>query len=174
MGVHSLVTGLNGAGKTLYTVATKLRDVPNQTIEYRGEKINRRLVVGGIRDLLIEHEMMDVPELDPESWRDEWADKKREPGTEPVDDVLCTILNWWLWCKPGDVIVVDECQRVFRPMPSGKRVPMFINKLETARHYGVEFIYLTQHPQLLHVNVRKLCGPHEDVRRIFGSNRVMV
>lgn len=174
MGVHSLVTGLNGAGKTLYTVATKLRDVPKQTVEYRGEKITRRLVVGGIRDLLIEHEMMDVPELDPESWRDEWADKKRDPGTEPHEDVLCSILNWWLWCKPGDVIVVDECQRVFRPMPSGKRVPMFINKLETARHYGVEFIYLTQHPQLLHVNVRKLCGPHEDVRRIFGSNRVMV
>lgn len=53
MGVHSLVTGLNGAGKTLYTVATKLRDVPKQTIEYRGEQIKRRLVVGGIRDLLI-------------------------------------------------------------------------------------------------------------------------
>lgn len=174
MGVHSLVTGLNGAGKTLYTVATKLRDVPKQTVEYRGEQINRRLVVGGIRDLLIEHDMMDVPELDPESWRDEWADKKRDPGTDPIEDAPCSILNWWLWCKPGDVIVVDECQRVFRPMPSGKRVPMFINKLETARHYGVEFIYLTQHPQLLHVNVRKLCGPHEDVRRIFGSNRVMV
>ena len=174
MGVHSLVTGLNGAGKTLYTVATKLRDVPKQKVEYRGEKINRRLVVGGIRDLLIEHDMMDVPELDPETWRDEWADKKRDPGTEPIEDAPCSILNWWLWCKPGDVIVVDECQRVFRPMPSGKRVPMFINKLETARHYGVEFIYLTQHPQLLHVNVRKLCGPHEDVRRIFGSDRVMV
>ncbi len=174
MGVHSLVTGLNGAGKTLYTVATKLRDVPKQTVEYQGENVKRRLVVGGIRDLLIEHDMMDVPKLDPETWRDEWADKIREPGTDAQEDVLCSIFNWWLWCKPGDVIVVDECQRVFRPMPSGKRVPMFIEKLETARHYGVEFIYLTQHPQLLHVNVRKLCGPHEDVRRIFGSNRVMV
>lgn len=194
MGVHSLVTGLNGAGKTLYTVATKLKPLSEATINYQGRDIPRRLVIGGIPDLLIPHELMEVPELDPESFYDEWATVERERGQDAVEfvrkegkgyvacaagdqgaePIVCSALNWWAWCQPGDVIVIDECQRLFRPMASGRRVPKFISRLETARHYGVEFIYLTQHPQLLHVNLRNLVGPHEDVRRIFGSSRVMV
>lgn len=172
-GVHSLVTGLNGHGKTLYTVAEKLRPLVGTTIEYKDQQIERRLVIGGIRNLLLPHELMEVPAIDPETWKDEWRDHKREPG-EPPHDVLCTAVNWWLWCMPGDVIVIDECQRLFRPMASGRRVPMFIEKLETARHYGVQFVYITQHPQLLHTNVRNLVGPHEHVRRIFGASRTVV
>ena len=174
MGIHSLVTGLNGAGKTLYCVSDKLLPTSKATFEYRGVKVPRRLVVGGIRELLIPHELMEVPEIDPESWVDSSAKLVREPG-QPVDpEVVMSITNWWLWCLPGDLIVVDECQRVFRPMAAGRRVPMFISKLETARHYGVEFLYLTQHPQLLHSNVRKLVGPHEDVRRVFGGKRTVI
>lgn len=176
MGVHTLVTGLNGSGKTLYCVATKLRGLSEQTFEYRGETLNRRIVQGGINGLMIDHELMYVPsvEIDPETFVDQWKAELREPGTPAREGVPVEIFNWWLWCKPGDLIVVDECQRVFRPMPSGRRVPMYISKLETARHYGVEFLYMTQHPTLLHQNVRKLVGPHEDIRRIFGSGRVMV
>lgn len=201
MGVHTLVTGLNGAGKTLYTVATKLRPLSEATINYQGRDIPRRLVIGGIPDLLLPHELMEVPEIDPETFFDEWATVIRERSQPPVrfvrrttvhdksgaqgyvaceeedqgaEPIVCSAVNWWAWCMPGDVIVIDECQRLFRPMASGRRVPKFIARLETARHYGVEFIYLTQHPQLLHVNVRNLVGPHEDVRRIFGTHRVMV
>lgn len=201
MGVHNLVTGLNGHGKTLYVVATKLRPLADATVIYKGREIPRRLVNGGIPQLLLDHELMEVPTIDPEVFADEWATVVRAPGDPavkfvrrvvvnpksqamgwvvcaPEDDGaepnLCTALNWWTWCEPGDVIVIDECQRLFRPMASGRRVPMFIAQLEVARHYGVEFIYMTQHPQLLHVNVRNLVGPHEDVRRVFGSARCMV
>lgn len=174
MGIHELVTGLNGAGKSLYTVAEKLRPLVGTTVQYKGNPIPVRLVVGGIRDLLLPHEIMDVPELDPEGFVDEFKDQRREPGTPAREDVVCSILNWWLWCQPGDVIVVDECQRVFRPMASGRRVPMFVSKLETARHYGVQFVYVTQHPQLIHTNVRNLVGPIEDVSRVFGGSRTLV
>jgi zona occludens toxin (predicted ATPase) len=75
---------------------------------------------------------------------------------------------------PGDVIVVDECQRAFRPFASGRRIPKFIEKLETARHYGVQFVYITQGPALIHKNVRDLVGPHEHVRRVFGTSQTFV
>ncbi|MBB4842212.1 zona occludens toxin (predicted ATPase) [Paucibacter oligotrophus] len=201
MGVHHLITGLNGAGKTLYTVATKLLPLSKSTINCQGADIPRRLVVGGIPDLLIPHELMEIPELDPEIFVDEWASVIRERGQPAVrfvrraivnektgamgyvacdedaqgaEPIVWSALNWWAWCQPGDVLVIDEAQRLFRPMASGRKVPKFVARLETARHYGVEFIYLTQHPQLLHTNLRNLVGPHEDVRRVFGSSRVMV
>lgn len=75
---------------------------------------------------------------------------------------------------PGDLIVVDECQRLFRPVPFGRKVPGFIAKLETHGHYGVDFLLITQHPQLLHSNVRNLIGRHQHVRRIRGGHSAII
>jgi zona occludens toxin len=177
-GVHSLVTGLNGHGKTLYAVSEKLRPLIGKKLKYTNHEgleveVERRLMIGGIKDLLIPHQIIDVPRIDPEQWRDDWAGERREPG-QPALDVPHLATNWWCWCEPGDVIVIDECQRLFRPMASGRKVPMFIEKLETARHYGVQFVYITQHPQLIHTNLRSLVGPHEHVRRMFGSSTTMI
>lgn len=201
MGVHNLVVGLNGSGKTLYTVAAKLLPLSTATISYKGKDIPRRLCVGGIPSLAIPHEVVEVPEIDPETFEDTYGSIVRERGDPPVrfvrlevvnsktgmrgyvkceegepnaEPMLWTALCWWAWCEPGDVIVLDECQRLFRPMASGRKVPRFISRLETARHYGVEFIYLTQYPALLHSNVRSLVGPIEDISRVFGSSRVLV
>lgn len=199
MGVHELTCGLNGSGKSLLTVATKLAPLAGQKMAYEtaaGQKREAfvRLVVGGIRDLMVAHELMEVPEIDAESFVDEWGTVKREPGQAAVthvvrqgsawvaaqetdtgaEPVVVSVLNWWVWCMPGDVITVDECQRVFRPMASGRRVPKFISKLETARHYGVRFQYITPGPHLVHANVRALVGPIEEVSRIFGSSRVLI
>lgn len=207
MGVHELVVGLNGAGKTLYTVSQKLRPLVGTTIPNgKGGEAPVRLVVGGIRELLLDHDLMEVPELDPEGYKDVWAHCERAPGSPAVqfvrvssstrqtrerdapagewevcdedDDgaepLVWSILNWWLWVEPGMVLVPDECQRVYRPMASGKRVPRFIARLETARHYGIRFVNITQHPNLIHANVRGLVGPIEDISRISGSSHTLV
>jgi hypothetical protein len=168
-----LTTGVPGAGKTLYTVAKALPDIAAQTFEYQGQIINRRLMVGGIPDLLIEHEPIDVPVFDPESYRDDWSSMRRDPGDAPLD-VPHRADNWWLWCRPGDLIVIDECQRLFRPIASGRKIPQFIAKLETHRHYGVDFMLITQHPQLLHTNVRNLVGRQQTVRRMFGGGSTVI
>jgi len=172
MPIH-LTTGVPGAGKTLYTVAKVLRPMVGETLEYQGRQVPRRLMIGGIPDLLIEHEPIDVPTIDPESYRDEWSSMKRDPG-DPALDVPHRADNWWLWCQPGDLIVIDECQRLFRPFASGRRIPGFIAKLETHRHYGVDFVLITQHPQLLHTNVRNLVGRHQHVRRMFGGKGTVI
>jgi hypothetical protein len=190
-----LVTGVPGAGKTLFTVSEVLTEFLKQSIEYRGQTVPRRLVIGGVPDLLLPHELMDVPVFDPEGFKDEYSNVKREPGSDPVlwlgpggkpvsdlegldvaelTPIPCRADNWWLWCQPGDVIVVDECQRLFRPMAFGRKIPRAIEMLETHRHYGVDFVLITQHPQLLHKNVRELIGKHQHVRRVYGGSSTIV
>jgi len=80
---------------------------------------------------------------------------------EPAQDVN----EWHKWAPDGSLIVVDEVQRVWRPMPSGARVPEPIQQLETHRHKGIDFIVITQHPNLMHQNVRRLVGKHIHLRR---------
>lgn len=168
-----LTTGVPGAGKTLFTVSEVLRPLVGTTISYSGRDIPRRLMIGGVPDLLLQHELVEVPVVQGDDYRDDWSSIDRRPGDAP-HDVPVRADNWWLWCMPGDVIVIDECQRLFRPMPSGRKIPGFIAKLETHRHYGVDFVLVTQHPQLLHANVRNLVGRHRHVRRLFGRGAAMV
>lgn len=189
-----LVTGVPGAGKTLYAVSQKLAPLLGQSVVVAGVSRPRQLMIGGVRDLLLEHDPVDVPEFDVDAVLDPYGSVERLPGQPPVELVqlgpgglyapaagvpsdvplVRSALNWWLWCEPGQVIVIDECQRLFRPMASGKKIPRYIAKLETHRHYGVDFLLITQHPQLLHVNVRNLVGSHEHVRRIFGRGSTVV
>lgn len=71
-----------------------------------------------------------------------------------------TIQTWPKWAPPGSIIVIDECQRVFRPRPSGSKVPDYVSELETHRHRGLDFILITQHPRLIDVHLRGLIEHH--------------
>lgn len=173
MAVHTLVVGTPGAGKSLYTLWELVRPLVGTTVQHEDAEIQRRIVVGNVRDLLLEHVPMSVPAVNPEEFREPHPELDRQPGEPPLD-VEMRVTSWWLWCRPGDVIVVDECQRAFRPFASGRKIPNFIAKLETARHYGVEFIFVTQHPQLLHLNVRNLVGRQLLVRRLFAGMQTVV
>lgn len=41
--------------------------------------------------------------------------------------------TWHKWAPTGAILVIDECQRVFRPRPSGSKVPDYVVELETHR-----------------------------------------
>lgn len=71
----------------------------------------------------------------------------------------------WNEAPDGAVVVVDEAQRVFRPTQVGKQIPKEIAELETHRHRGIDIILVTQHPMLIHSNVRALVGRHIHIRR---------
>jgi zona occludens toxin len=94
----------------------------------------RAIYVDGIPDLSLTHLALD----DARKWHEEVPD--------------------------GSIIVIDEVQRVWRPSSSGASVPPDIAALETHRHKGIEFILMTQHPSLLHANVRRLVGRHVHLR----------
>lgn len=122
----TLITGVPGAGKTLYAVDQIL--IPES-------KTERPLFIDGIPDLLIRHEVAPDP------------------------------LDWPSWAPEGAHIVIDEVQRIWRPEAAGKQIPESIAQLETHRHRGLDFTIMTQHPSLLHSNVRRLVGRHIHVRR---------
>lgn len=74
--------------------------------------------------------------------------------------------NDWMSAPDGSAIVIDEVQRVWRPAGSGARVPAAIEALETHRHRGFDFYLVTQHPNLVHSNVRRLVGRHIHLRDV--------
>jgi hypothetical protein len=86
--------------------------------------------------------------------------------TEPVE---ASLFNWWLWCKPGDLIVCDEVQYIVPRGTLGKDPPHYIKSLEIHRHYGVDFIFITQDVTLLDTTMRRLVGLHRHVRAVMGG-----
>lgn len=66
--------------------------------------------------------------------------------------------------EEGSLIVIDEAQRIFRPMGTGVAIPDYLAYLEYHRHHGIDFVLLTQHPKLIHVNCRALVGRHIHLR----------
>lgn len=166
-----LITGVPGAGKTTYAVARVLPRYMSQKVEgLQGARIVHQ---GGIKDLLLDHEPVHVPALlDWDGYDDKWSKMDRQPGQPPLD-VPHQADNWHLWMMPGDVLLVDEAQRLFKPSAPGRKVPAFISRLETHRHYGVDIILITQHPNLLHTNVRALVGFHCHVRKLWFDRRMV-
>lgn len=122
----TLITGVPGAGKTLYCVSEVLQPVCST---------DRAVYVDGIPDLALRHEVAPDP------------------------------LDWPNWAPHGALIVIDEVQRIWRPAPAGQAPHKSIAELETHRHKGLDFVIMTQHPNLLHTNVRRLVGRHIHVRR---------
>lgn len=140
-----LITGTPGAGKTLLAVWEICRSVPGSTLEVEGENVPRRLFTN-IKGLLVEHQHI---------------------GPEDLN-------TWHEWAKPGDVIVFDEVQEVWRPRSLGSNVPDAVKALETHRHRGVDIALVTQHPMLLDTNVRRLVNRHRHIRRIRGTPLAVV
>lgn len=80
----------------------------------------------------------------------------------------------WFECPKNAIVVIDECQRVFRPRTISKEVPEYVSKLETHRHLGIDIVLITQHPMLADSAIRRLCGKHMHVMRNFGTERATI
>lgn len=129
----SLITGLPGAGKTLFALSW---------VKEQAEKDGRPVYYSGIPDLTL-------------PWIEQDADK-------------------WHEIPDGSIMVIDECQRVFRPRGQGAQVPEYVSKLETHRHQGIDIYLVTQHPMLIDANVRRLTERHYHVARRFGMQGATV
>lgn len=75
----------------------------------------------------------------------------------------------WNECPDGSVIILDEAQESFPARSNTRAVPEFIELLAKHRHNGLDIIFITQHPNLLDVFVRRLIGNHTHYSRPFGA-----
>lgn len=78
----------------------------------------------------------------------------------------------WQELPAGSLLVVDECQKFFRA--AAGQVPDYIKEMETIRHGGIRLLLLTQHPALIHANIRALVGYHEHLVRENGKASAIV
>lgn len=74
----------------------------------------------------------------------------------------------WFKCPPKSIVVIDECQRVFRNRSLGSSPGKHVTELETHRHLGIDLVFITQHPSLVDPAIRKLTQCHMHMVRIWG------
>lgn len=159
-----------------------------------GTIVERRIVNAGVRGLKIEHERLPhiltrdrVLPSEVAHWNEmvsEVVDGKRVDTDEPLhqrlasdpprENIPALVQNWWLWCKPGDLIVVDECQFVAPRGTLGRKPPYWIEALSIHRHYGVDFLLITQDVQGIDTFIRGKVGLHSHVRSVMGTSLCMV
>lgn len=63
------------------------------------------------------------------------------------------------WFKPHFLIVVDEVQRIWPAKMLAASIEA-VSRLQTHRHYGLDFWLVSQPPKLVHVDVKAMIGRH--------------
>lgn len=145
----TLITGTPGSGKSVYAVWHEIKAAIEK---------GRNVYSCGIPKLSLPA----IPMKDDEArlWH------KTAPKLNPDDPDEIVKLST---VEEGSLIVIDEVQRLWRPTGAGA-VPPDIAALETHRHHGIDFVVITQHPSLLHRNVRALVGKHIHLRATALGN----
>lgn len=145
-----LITGLPGAGKTLYTLA-KYKHVHEPPPKGEGRQVFH---CQGSHDASKRDELKGIPGL-ALPWTP-WHPSK------------------WADLAPGSLLIIDEAQFVFPVRPGRGEPPDWIAALAVHRHSGVDIVLITQHPTLIDTFVRRLCDQHFHVKRKFGTHWAVI
>jgi len=142
-----LLTGVPGSGKTALLVSILMG--------IAADKVNPRPIYQhSVRGLKVPHTPIFCRDRDCE-----FCGGGLRDGRAVGDDVLF-IDEFKKWAPPNAVIVLDEVQRQYRVRGRAAQVPQFVQDLETNRHGGVDLYMVTQSPQLIDLNIRKLVNVH--------------
>lgn len=155
---YVLVTGVNGAGKTLMTVA----EVADMAKSWAADPSKSRpLYVHGIRDLSLEHTPLPLYPLKGKPG----DDYRRTTLGQPAEPVAVD----WPSVEQGALVVIDEAQKLFPSRAVGSPIPEHVRWFEDGRQLGITVILITQNPTSVDVEIRKRCGLHRHYdKRPFG------
>lgn len=136
-----LITATPGGGKTALAVQVMQEALAQ----------DRPIFVMGIPELQLPHSTLPpVPE---------WTELRPDPDNPGLDLPFFTF-------PANSLIVIDECQRVFRLRASASKVPDHVAAFETVRHTGVTFVLITQSPKFIDSHIRELVGQHVHLRDV--------
>ena len=141
----TLITGTPGAGKTLFAVKLLIDELLPQG------RVLWHNIEGLDADALGEKFSEDAPAL-----------VRRMVDFDPRS---------WMEAEDGAIFIFDECQQQFPARNPASKVPAHISPLETHRHRGFDFVFVTQHPSMLDSHVKSLCDKHHHLYRPFGFER---
>lgn len=148
-----LLTGLPGSGKTQYTL---------QFVQKLAGESGRHVYQAGIKFLtlpwvnMLDHFAVACPDDAPE---------------DRYDEAYTAVARRWHELPEGSIIVLDECQRLFRNRSIGQHVPEFVSRLETHRHHGYDIVLISQHPMNIDNHVRRLVERHLHLIRPYGRQK---
>lgn len=140
-----LVTGLPGAGKTLFTL---------DWVKRKSEKEMRPVFYARIKGLTIPGWQL----IDPFKWMD-----------CPANSII--VIDE---CQQAEDPSDPKSPTLFGVRQRGATPPAWAAALEVHRHRGVDLVIITQDPMLLDAHDRKLVGLHFHVKRTFGLQRATV
>lgn len=147
--VNNLVTGINGAGKTLFLLkhVEEMRKKEGRTVYYFG--------IPGIEEKGVLTEWVKLQEYD-----------RKNPDLDRLKDPAA------LWDLPqGSIIVIDEAHKTFPNRKQNSVVPPHIERFAEARHDGFTFFFVTQVGADLDIFIRKRIGSHWHFDRAWGLER---
>lgn len=144
----TLITGEPGNGKTALAISQILEEC---------RKSPRPLFLWGIKDVNLAYQVAPPVEF--------WTHQlpiKEDPDTYQ-----------YYFCFPArSLLVVDECQNIYRVRSSSAKVPPHVSALETHRHTGIDIWLITQKPHLIDPNVRQLIGKHIHLRSKWSGRKL--
>jgi len=183
----TLVTGVPGSGKTLYTIDKLLRPLIGATVDKTldsGEVVKiPREIFTNINGLLLDHQMIEGGGVWDTVNASQLPGQNKTFDTEPVNLGGKTwfykgnpeaLRNWISWAKPGAVICFDEFQKFWPPRPNGAPIPPDLQTLDTHRHMGVDFILVTQNCMNVDRHILGLVDRHLHIRRVANMPMAVV
>lgn len=142
----TLITAAPGAGKTIYAVWNLIKPAC---------EAGRVIYTAGIPELKIPTISMSYTQI--RRWADRELIEPDNPAGIPIpdDEKPARLQN----ITEGALIVIDEVQYLW-PASGSKDPTEDIKYLTKHRHHGLEFVLITQAPQLIHKNVLAVVDKH--------------
>ena len=137
----TLTTGGPGTGKTAFLVA--------ELIKIHEQQPYREFFIHGIKEFkAFKHTTIYC--------KSPLCDLCR---SQELPDSALYVEEWPDWYKSHFYIVIDEVQRIWG-QSNGANKTDAISRLQTHRHYGLDFWLVSQSPKLIHTDVKAMVGRH--------------
>ncbi|EIJ41851.1 zonula occludens toxin [Beggiatoa alba B18LD] len=166
MTVH-LIAALPGTGKTNYVVGSLIPELL-KTDKNRPIFLLNFNLLPAFFELYHEVQLLTVPTHNEHAQLDAVAYQNK--FFPVVKDDTHQYPHVRAWLPDGAILIIDEAQHFF-PSERNYRLPPcdFLRYLQTHRHFGHDFYFISQSGQLLDTHIRKQCGAYLRLIRPFGQ-----